>query len=181
MSDDARSQYIRTRYAAIHQDRQRALESYDSSCKFWRKFSEVDRASTDADTPGPPPTEEATEHVLHQRRPVTSNRDLAKALRSFAYPVERATKSLLEAMSRCDQRESNLDAMANDPLILLRQTPGLPLTTYHSHDTPCGLVTGRGRSIANFETMLEGEVRVRNRWLRRCHACRWPSPAAIAS
>jgi hypothetical protein len=147
--------YVKQGYEKIYQTRATALASFDASYKFWRTRLEETLTSRD---PEAGYTESGS----------------GEEFGFFARWMTRAAQTLHTAMTRCDQQETELNVIAGDPLVLLRQTQGLPLRRYHFQDAPCGLVTGRGRSLSNFKPMLEGEVRARYRWLTRCRACTWP-------
>lgn len=98
-----------------------------------------------------------------------------KAYQDHLVREEQSRGKLQRELDQLDRMHSRLEGMKEDVLVLLRSTPGPELSVYHSAMWPCRRVTGRGHSRSNFAEMLEGEAQARA--VRRCSACRWPTPS----
>jgi ribosomal protein L13E len=83
-----------------------------------------------------------------------------------AQRVQEAALILESGLARLSKREAAVMAMGQDPVVLVRNSVGAPLSKYHEAERPCGAARGRG-----FTRMLEGEARQAG--LRRCRHCHW--------
>lgn len=94
-----------------------------------------------------------------------------RAVASYLTSTDRARAVLGFELDTLKQRRDRIGGMQNDRTVLVRNTQGPALKTYHADDRPCGRVTGQARSLASFDVVLEGEAKQRH--LTRCSACRW--------
>ncbi len=98
------------------------------------------------------------------------------AYQSYLFMVDMARESLNGALAKLGEQRESLASMRDDRVVLVRNTQGPEVTTYHSADGPCGRVIGKSRRLSSFDRKLEGEVRSR---LSRCGACHWPPPVPV--
>ena len=100
------------------------------------------------------------------------------AYQRYVKLVDEAKRSLDWTLSRLGDQQVCLAPMRDDSAVLVRNTQGAPVTTYHSVGHPCGFVTGKNRRLSSFDHNLEGEALRRH--LSRCGACHWPSSASVS-
>lgn len=93
------------------------------------------------------------------------------AYKQYLWSVDMQRRMLDDQLKRLDRQHKQLVNMRDDRIVLVRQTAGPDVTTYHSAERPCGRVNGRGRSLSSFKRVLEGEAKADS--LHRCTACTW--------
>lgn len=93
-----------------------------------------------------------------------------EALRQFRSEVKSSLERLDEALHVSEPPPAPTRPSEE---VLVRKTPGPRPTIFHSPETPCGRVTGDGRSADNFSTMLRSKAEANG--LEPCTACwsRW--------
>lgn len=111
-------------------------------------------------------------HALWVRRLSEVAHEQENAYSQFFFWVDDARSTLDKDLAKISEKHGLVMAMREDLSVLVRNTQGAPVTTYHSVDHPCGRVTGQARSLASFDELLEGEALSRK--LRKCSACHWP-------
>lgn len=102
---------------------------------------------------------------------VLLERQRSQAYVVFAETVGQARHALKEEVARVDALLVEVRQRSSELEVLVRRSPGMPLTRYHSATHPCRRVTGRGRTRENFE--LAPESAAQRRGVTRCTACDW--------
>lgn len=98
--------------------------------------------------------------ALREKREQATNR--------FFSSLDWARKSYDQDVMRLDQRLAKLEAVADDPVVLVRRSPGIP-PVYHSAEHPCGNVPRGRRGRSHYEEMFLGEALAQG--IRHCSFC----------